>query len=300
VAVVASALAIVFSLGPATGFYRFLHEHVILIRGVRALSRFSLVPVLSLCVLTGLFLAGRRRLLLMAILALGLFEASQVPLGYDRWAGPGPAARWLAGRPGAVVVRPIGEDDTRAMLEGVAHWRPLVNGDSGFVPRPYARVLELLSAPLGEEGLRLLRALDVRHVVSRSEEALPEAARFGAERIYEVPAGEAASVPRPGRKVATVWGDRVLLDLGAVSKVDRILFEPTDAPWVPRPSVAASRDGVAWQSLEARASLADATLSLLRDPRGGRAEITFPRQEARYLRLWPRLLLRPGSLEVGE
>src|SRR6185503_17233480 len=104
VSLVASALALILSLGPETGFYRFLHEHVVLFRGIRALSRFSLVPVLALAVLSGL----------------------------------APAARWLAGRPGAVVDLPIGpERDTDVMLDGLAHRRPLLNGDSGFVPRAY-------------------------------------------------------------------------------------------------------------------------------------------------------------------
>jgi hypothetical protein len=58
VALVASAGAIAFSLGPETGFYRFLHEHLVFVRGIRALSRFSLIPVLALSVLAGLALAG--------------------------------------------------------------------------------------------------------------------------------------------------------------------------------------------------------------------------------------------------
>ena len=62
VAVAASAVAVVFSLGPETAFYRFLHEHLVLVRGVRALARFALVPTLALSVLAGLALAGRRRL----------------------------------------------------------------------------------------------------------------------------------------------------------------------------------------------------------------------------------------------
>ncbi len=61
VAVVGSAVAIVFSLGPDTALYRFLHEHVVLVRGVRALSRFALIPTLALSVLAGLALSGRRR-----------------------------------------------------------------------------------------------------------------------------------------------------------------------------------------------------------------------------------------------
>jgi hypothetical protein len=300
VAVVASVFAVVFSLGPATAFYRFLHEHLVLVRGVRALSRFSLVPVLSLCVLAGLFLAGQRRWLLAAALAAALLESSQVPLSYDRWEGPGEAARWLAGRPGAVVVLPIGEDDTRAMLAGVAHWRPLVNGDSGFVPRPYARVLELLAAPLGEDGKRLLRAVGVTHVVSLRDEPLAAVARFADERVFEVPPGDAASVVAPGRPVATLWSERAVLDLGAVRPVGRVVFEVSGEAWMDRPQVMASRDGSHWEPLEARASLADATLSLLRDPRHGRAQILFPRREARYLRLGPGVPALRGALEVGE
>jgi len=300
VAVAASVVAVVFSLGPATSFYRFLHEHLVLVRGVRALSRFSLVPVLCLSVLVGLFLAGQRRWLQVAALVVALLESSQVPLSYDRWEGPGEAARWLAGRPGAVVVLPIGEDDTRAMLAGVAHWRPLVNGDSGFVPRPYARVLELLAAPLGEDGRRLLRAVGVRHLVSRREEPMAEVARFSDGGVYEIPPGDSASVVTPGRPVATLWSERTLLDMGAVRPVRRVVFEVSEEPWMERPQVAASLDGTTWEPLDARASLADATLSLLRDARHGRAEILFPRREARYLRLGPRVPVRRGVLEVGE
>jgi hypothetical protein len=64
--------------------------------------------------------------------------------------------------------------------------------------------------------------------------------------------------------------------------------------------LAASFDGVAWEQLDARASLADATLSLMRDPRNGRGQIVFTRREARYLRLGPRVPARRGVLEVGE
>jgi hypothetical protein len=298
--VFASGLAILFSLGPATAFYRFLHDNVVLVRGVRALSRFSLLPVLFLCVLTGLALAGRRRLFVLLALVLGLLESSQVPLGYARWEGLSASARWLRGRPGAVAVLPLGEDDTAAMLDGAAHFRPMVNGDSGFVPRPYARMLELLGGPLGEEGLRLLRAVSVAHVVSRRDEPLPEAARFDGERVYLVPPGPKAEAVEPGRPAATVWTERALIDLGEVRPVGRVVFTVTDAPWIAEPHVAASLDGVAWEQLDARASLADATMSLLRDPRGGRGAIVFPRTKARYLRLGPRVPARPGLLEVGE
>ncbi|HSD26521.1 MAG TPA: hypothetical protein VLL75_04410, partial [Vicinamibacteria bacterium] len=82
--------------------------------------------------------------------------------------------------------------------------------------------------------------------------------------------------------------------------VGRVDFELSDEPWVARPTVEVSRDGVVFEPVEAWASLADATLSLYRDPRRGRGEVRFASREARFLRLDPRLPARPGPLEVGR
>jgi hypothetical protein len=297
-AVTASAVAVVFSLGPETGAYRFLHEHVVFVRGVRALSRFSLVPVLALSVLSGFALARRWRLALL-VLVVFLVESSNVPIRYAPAPTPSSAGRGLAGSPGAVVVLPLGEGDTAAMFDGIPHWRPLVNGDSGFMPRPYTREMELLAAPAGEEALRLLRAVDARHVVSRDALPLPVAFAAGDERVYSVPAGPAAAVPVPGTAVPTLWlTTAVVADLGAPRPVESVAFEVSDAPWVDAPAVAVSSDGVNWTPVAARASLADATLSLLRDPRHGGGEVTFPRVTARFVRLPLAVPARPGLLRV--
>ena len=163
VAVAASAVAVVFSLGPDTALYRFLHEHVVLVRGVRALSRFALVPTLALSVLAGLALAGRRRVVVLAALGLMMVESANLPLRLERYPGPSPAARWLAGGKGAVLVLPLGGNDTLAMLDGLAHGRPLVNGDSGFIPRPFDRAMELFE-PGVERGRPALPARGRRRV----------------------------------------------------------------------------------------------------------------------------------------
>jgi hypothetical protein len=302
VALAASAVAVLVSLGPETGFYRVLHEHLVLLRGVRALARFSLVPLLALPVLAGLALSGRRRVLVLGALAAMMVESANLPLRLERYGGPSPAARWLAGKEGAVLVLPLAVNDTLAMLEGLAHLRPLVNGDSGFVPRPFDRATELLGEPLGEDALRFLRALGVRHVVSRSETGLMEVARFGDERVSEVPPGpEAVPGSPPGEPVPTWWTPSgAVLDLGAPRRVDRVVFEISDAPWVARPRVEVSRDAVEWADLNAEASLAEATLALYHDPRHGRGEVRFARAEARFLRLDPRLPARPGAFEVSR
>jgi hypothetical protein len=62
--------------------------------------------------------------------------------------------------------------------------------------------------------------------------------------------------------------------------------------------VALSIDHRMWTEMEAAASLADATLSLMRDPRHGQGELRFAPVRARYLRLDPRLPARPGPLQV--
>ena len=297
-AVTASVVAVVFSLGPETAAYRFLHEHLVFVRGVRALSRFSLVPVLALSVLSGFALARRWRWALL-VLALFLVESSNVPIRYAAAPTVSEAARWLAGRPGAVVVLPLGEGDTVAMLDGTAHWRPLVNGDSGFMPRPYTREMELLTAPGGEDALRLLRALDVRHVVAREALPLPVAFAGADERVYEVPSGPVAGVPQPGEAVPTLWTTTsVVADLGTPRAVESVVFEVSDAPWVDALTVEVSSDGVSWTPLAGRASLADATLSLLRDPRHGIGEVTFPRVTARFVRVPFAVPARPGRLRV--
>ncbi|HUG55346.1 MAG TPA: discoidin domain-containing protein [Vicinamibacteria bacterium] len=298
-AVAASAAAVVFSLGPETGLYRLLHEHVVFVRGVRALSRFSLVAVMALCVLAGLALARRRRVAVAAAFVLFAVESTNVPLRYGAATAPSAAARWLAGRPGAVVSLPLGEGDTQAMLDGIAHWRPLVNGDSGFMPRPYTREMELLELPLRDEALRLLRAVDVAHVVAREDLPLPVAFSGPEERVYEVPPGEAARVPPAGTPVPTVWRERfVTADLGTPRPVSSVVFEVSEAPWIEEPVVEVSADGAAWTRVPARASLADATLALLRDPRHGAGEVTFPPATARFVRLSADLPARAGALQV--
>ena len=314
VAVLASVVAVVFSLGPATGFYRFLHEHLVLVRGVRALARFALIPTLALSVLAGLALSGRRLLVVTGALALMMVESANLPLRLGRYEGPKAAARWLAGKEGAVLVLPLGGNDTLAMLDGLAHRRPLVNGDSGFIPRPYDRAMELLEGPLSEEGLRFLRAVGVRHVVAPAAggpsgqpdftgwpSGTREVARLDEETIGEVQAGPAASVVAAGDPVATRWSrDGLCLTLPEPRLISRVAFELSDAPWVANPRVFVSLDGAAWTPVDARASLADATLSLYREPRHARGEVRFAPRPARFLRMDAGLPAREGALEVGR
>jgi hypothetical protein len=187
------------------------------------------------------------------------------------------------------------------MLDGAAHWRALVNGDSGFVPRPYARARELFDRPLDGEPLRLLRAIGTTHVVSADAQALPLAAQLGGDRLYQVPPGDMAAVPAAGVPVPTLWSaEGLVVELGDARAVERVVFELDDRPWLDHPKVEASVDGASWTTLPATASLADATLALYRDPRRGAGEVRFAPVTARWLRLDARLPARPGALAMSR
>jgi hypothetical protein len=130
---------------------------------------------------------------------------------------------------------------------------------------------------------------------------LREVADFERERVLELSPGAVASAVRPGDAVATLWSSAgVVLTLAEPRRIGRVAFELSDAEWRARPTVEASLDGLAWETVEATASLADATLSLYRDPRHARGEIRFAPRELRVLRVDARLPARGGVLELGE
>lgn len=295
VAIVASLLAFTISLGPMTPFYRYLHEHVFLVRCLRLLGRFSIIPMMCLAVLTGLALSGRRRALMAAAFVFFLVESTFVPLRFGRYQGPSPLARRLARDEGPLAFLPLAQRDTWAMLDSIEHFRPLMNGLSGFVPHPYERATLLLGEAPDREGLRLLRALGVRHVVTQKDCDLPLVARFDRARIYEVTSGETARVVLPGAPLVSRQArGGTLIDLGEVRGIERLVFELDWSAWIPEPLVAYSTGAEEWSEVAGRVNLADATLSLYRDPRHGCGEIRFDPVRARYLRIDSRLPVRAG------
>jgi hypothetical protein len=219
---------VVLSLGPATPVYPFLYEHVVFFRGLRALTRFGLLPLLSLSVLSSFALAWlfedsrlQRRKTACALIALFfIVESTSLPYQLETHRDEPPAVyAWLKdqAKPGPFVELPFKVVDTRYMFWARHHgFRPTLNGDSGFIPMSHQWMKVALSRFPSPDSAALLRRLSVRYVILHlgafragalprllsgledSRAALLPIRDFGNQTVYEVLPGpmqdEGASV----------------------------------------------------------------------------------------------------------
>jgi hypothetical protein len=168
------------SLGFRGYSYSFLHEHIRAFHALRAPARLGIFVVFSLAVLSGFgytFLAAavraRSRLIVLGLLLTGVLaeDFTTVPLvTYPTSAAP--IYRMLASLPPGVVAEfPIPKADALPGREpsyaysSVFHWKPLINGYSGFYPPTYIRrLLDLRRFP-EPFSLRVLRREGVQYMV---------------------------------------------------------------------------------------------------------------------------------------
>ena len=165
------------TIGPGpTGPYAFLARVVPGFDALRVPVRAAAVAVLALATLAGLgadvFLSRLPRRVGLAVASLVvLVECWRPTLFAVRVEWPDGALatyRWLAAQPESfpVVELPIGipDRDALAMMGSTVHWKPLVNGYSGFSPAgAYTRAA--LAAFPDAESLRLLSDLGVRYAI---------------------------------------------------------------------------------------------------------------------------------------
>src|SRR6266545_3825679 len=171
--------------------YRFLWNHVPGFEGLRVPARFAMIVALMLAVLAtyGAAVIGRVRygVIVLALIAVGfLYEAGADPFvvngmspirGFNTPAAKlyppnlAPEIYKTVNRlPGDVVLAelPLGQTDydVRAMYYSIAHWRPILNGYSGFFPLHYGRaIVSLTEVPRHPEvSMAVLRQLGATHV----------------------------------------------------------------------------------------------------------------------------------------
>ena len=143
----AIALAgVVLSLGTATPVYGWLFRVFPPMQGLRAAARFGNLFLLAVAVLGGMGLAFWKPRWWVAILLIALanLESLRAPIEFHDFEGIPAVYRLLADEPGRVVLAEQPFYPGRAIflnapyvLNSTAHWKPLMNGYSGYTPNGY-------------------------------------------------------------------------------------------------------------------------------------------------------------------
>jgi len=169
------------SLGFGGISYRFLYEHVPLFGGLRAPARLGIFVLLFLGVVAALGQAAifeevpqrGRRVAAVIIPSLVLLEYWVAPIQLTTFpSAPPPLYAWLAAQPHGVVAEfPMPSPNTlpgreaRYLYMSTFHWKPIVNGYSGYYPQSYIARLEQLSRFPDIESLERLHREEVRYLI---------------------------------------------------------------------------------------------------------------------------------------
>jgi hypothetical protein len=199
--------------------YGWLFDYVPGFEGLRVPARFAMVVTLMLAVLGGYGAAALWRFrwwrpVVTAVAAFFLLEGTAVPFLVNGSGGPpgfnAPEPRLYRPRrapriyldgvsrigDGVLAELPLGtpDFDLRAMYYSTVHWRPILNGYSGFFPPHYGSlVLALSEIPRhAEVSLQALRAAGATHVLvhegaylgNEGKETSDVLRSFGAVELY--------------------------------------------------------------------------------------------------------------------
>ncbi|HEV3056798.1 MAG TPA: PA14 domain-containing protein [Vicinamibacterales bacterium] len=189
---------IVLSFGAAVPGYATLHRAIPLLQSIRVVSRFGYLEIVAVAIVAGFGAASLRRTLprgwsrafSAGALGLAILEPLAAPIELTRFDAISPIYDQLARESRAVVVeipfyRPSAAfANARYMLNSTHHWRPLLNGHSGFLPASYQRHYEALSGFPDSTSIAALQGAGVTHVFVHTTEIGPDAV----ERLAHVPA----------------------------------------------------------------------------------------------------------------
>ena len=166
------------SFGPSAGLYAWLYDVLPVFSLIRAPARFALVVTFTLSVLcafgTTRLTRGRPRAGWVAagLAVVAAAELAVIPIGW-REAEPLPAPyQLLATLPrGAVLEMPFWYRRTDFprhayyMLNSTAHWQPLINGYSDYIPDDFRDMVILVSSFPARDAFKILEKIGPRYVV---------------------------------------------------------------------------------------------------------------------------------------
>jgi hypothetical protein len=174
------AIGFLLSLGLKTPLYEGLYAIFPPMQGVRAAARFGTLFLLAVSLMAALGLANLRRArpetkamvwcAVAAVIVVNI-EAFRAPFGYRRWDGIPKVYDVLAREPGPVVLAEMPFYPARAVFENAeyvlnstAHWRPLMNGYSGYTPPTYVEAAAVMSQFPEPQAFEPMKAAGVTHV----------------------------------------------------------------------------------------------------------------------------------------
>jgi hypothetical protein len=174
-------VGVILSLGTNTPIYGWLYVVFPPMQGLRAPSRFGNLFLLAIAGLAGFGLAAMRRrfagtrwigAVSVALVVVANLEALRAPFQFTRFEGIPSIYTMVRDAPGPVVLAEIPFYQPFAIfknadyvLASTAHWRPLMNGYSGYISESYVRcALEFGSFP-SDDSIRAMRHEGVTHVM---------------------------------------------------------------------------------------------------------------------------------------
>jgi hypothetical protein len=183
-ALVFGVVSFVLSFGPRVPIYGVLYAWLPLLQGIRGAARFGQLTLLAIAVMAGFGLADiRRRLrrralspaavgtIAVALIVVANAESLRAPLWYSRFEGIPGVYSVLAGEPEAVVAElpffnlPRVSRNADYMLASTRHWKPMINGYSGFIPLSYRERMQTLLGFPDDRSFDTLRAAGVTHLI---------------------------------------------------------------------------------------------------------------------------------------
>ena len=170
---VLAVAGVVLSMGTATPVYGWLFHVFPPVQGLRAAARFGNLFLLALAVLAGLAVARiRRGAVAVALLVIVNAEALRAPFPYTPFKGVPSVYALLRDEPGPVVVaeQPFYPRwaiflNGSYVLNSTAHWKPLMNGYSGYTPDTYQTYADAFWYFPQDWAIQAMKDAGVTHVV---------------------------------------------------------------------------------------------------------------------------------------
>lgn len=173
-------VGVVLSLGTQTPVYGWLFNVFPPVQGLRAPARFGNLFLLGVAALAGIGLATvgsrlpapRARLLAIALVALVSLESLRAPFAYARFEGIPAIYSLVRQTPGRVVLAEVPFYPPNLVflngtyvLNSTAHFKPLLNGYSGYIPPSYRRYAEAFQQFPELQAVVAMREAGVTHVM---------------------------------------------------------------------------------------------------------------------------------------